>query len=281
MKAVVWFVLGIALGSIPIFSQAPIDAKPQFEVASIKLHPPPVTRTIISAPPGRFVAEGISLRMLVGRGYGVSETNVLGGPGWTDSDRFDIDARVNGTIPLGQMSPLIRAMLEDRFQLKVHKETRDLPVYELVVAKGGLKMKKSEDQTPPVPLPPPDRGAPPRGAGPFAGGPLPRGAFGGGRGNFQGIAVTIATVVNFLTQNLGRPVIDKTGLSGLYDLKLEWTPGAEQAPGPFGPGVPPAADAAGPSIFTALQEQLGLRLESTKGPVEVVVIDGATKPSEN
>src|SRR5215467_693596 len=128
MKAVVLFVLGIAVVSIPIFSQAPIDSKPQFEVASIKVHPPPVTRIIVSAPPGRFVAEGTSLRMLVGRGYGVSETRVLGGPGWTDSDRFDIDAKVNGTIPQCQMPALIQVMLEDRFQLKAHKDTRDLPV---------------------------------------------------------------------------------------------------------------------------------------------------------
>ena len=94
----------------------------------------------------------------------------------------------------------------------------------------------------------------------------------------------VATIINFLTQQLGRPVIDKTGLTGLFDVKLEWTPGSEQAPGPFGPNPdapPPPADSSGPSIFTALQEQLGLRLDSTKGPVEVVVIDSAQKPSEN
>jgi len=100
----------------------------------------------------------------------------------------------------------------------------------------------------------------------------------------QGSAVGIGTLVNFLTNQLGRPVYDKTGLTGLFDLKLEWTPGGEQVPGPFGPNPnapPPPADPSGPSLFTALQEQLGLRLESTKGPVEVVVIDSAQKPSEN
>ena len=93
----------------------------------------------------------------------------------------------------------------------------------------------------------------------------------------------ITNLVNFLTNQLGRPVMDKTGLTGLFDIKLEYAPGAEQAPGPFGPNpdapLPPPVD--GPSIFTAIQEQLGLKLESAKGPVEVVVIDTAQKPSEN
>jgi len=94
----------------------------------------------------------------------------------------------------------------------------------------------------------------------------------------------VSNFVNFLVNQLGRPVIDKTGISGLYDLQLEWTPGSEQVPGPFPPhpaAPPPPAHASGPSLFTALQEQLGLRLESTKGPVEVVVVDSAQKPAEN
>jgi uncharacterized protein (TIGR03435 family) len=118
--------------------------------------------------------------------------------------------------------------------------------------------------------------------------------FNRGNGQYQGTAVRLNAIVTALSQQLGRPVYDKTGLDGLYDISLNWTPGAEQVPGPFGPppgappgaappggGAPPPADPSGPSIFTALQEQLGLRLESTKGPVEVVVIDSAQKPSEN
>ena len=305
MKSMMLIILGIAVVAIPIFSQAPEAARPSFEVASIKVHPPPLTRIMITAPPGRFVAEGMSLRMLAGRAYAVPETRVLGGPNWADSDHFDIEAKIGGgaTIPQGQMPVLIQGLLEDRFQLKAHKETKELPLYELVVVKGGAKMKMSDDQTPPAPPALPDRGAPPRGAGPgpdargalagprggpgagpFSGGPPPRGAFGGGRGNMQGTAVPISTLVGFLTQQLGRPIVDKTGLTGLFDLKLEWSPGSEQAPGPFGPNPeapPPPADTIGPSIFTAIQEQLGLRLESTKGPVEVVIIDGAQRPTEN
>jgi uncharacterized protein (TIGR03435 family) len=93
----------------------------------------------------------------------------------------------------------------------------------------------------------------------------------------------MSSLVNFLSKQLGRPVADKTGLTGLFDIRLDWTPGSEQAPGPFGPipDAPPPADTSGPSLFTALQEQLGLRLESARGPVEVVVIDNAQKPAEN
>jgi len=307
-----------AIAVMPAASQTPAQ-KPAFEVVSIKARAAssPYFTGIISIAGGRLVANDNTLTALAFWAYRSSSgkpllrSQIIGLPSWADTDHFDFQAKPEGesrSVAIEEMRAMVQEMLEDRFQLKAHKDTRDLPVYELVVAKGGLKMKKSEDQTPPVPLPPADRGAPPRGAGPapdgrgavtgprggpgagpFAGGRPPRGAAGGGRGNFQGTAVTIATVVNFLTQNLGRPVIDKTGLSGLFDLKLEWTPGAEQALGPFGPevpagpggGAPPPADAAGPSIFTALQEQLGLRLESTKGPVEVVVIDSAARPSEN
>ena len=305
MKSVLRIGLGVAVAAIPIFSQTPGASRPTFEVASIKVHPPPLTRiTIMNQPGGRFVAEGMSLKMLIGRAYSVPEVRVVGGPNWADSDRFDIEARAEGgNMAPAQMPLLLQGLLEDRFQLKMHRETKELSVYELVVLKGGPRMKLSADQTPQAPLAPAERGAGPGprgdagpgargpgdgtrggpGASPFGGGPLPRGAFGIGRGRLQGTAVPITNLVNFLTNQLGRPVMDKTGLTGLFDIKLEYAPGAEQAPGPFGPNpdapLPPPVD--GPSIFTAIQEQLGLKLESAKGPLEVVVIDTAQKPSEN
>jgi uncharacterized protein (TIGR03435 family) len=304
MKPVVLVVFGVFLIAIPILSQSPPAGRAQFDVASVKVHPPPLTRIIVQTPPGRFLAEGFSLKMLVGRAFGVPDVRVVGGPSWVDSERYDIEGKTTeGTIPPAQLSLMIQSLLEDRFQLKAHKETRELPMYELVVARGGSKLKMSDDQTPPAP--PTPGGAPPRGAGPgpgpgggpapgpaagrgagdpFGNGPLPRGAFIGGRGNLRAAAVSVSNFVNFLVNQLGRPVIDKTGISGLYDLQLEWTPGSEQVPGPFAPNPaapPPPADASGPSLFTALQEQLGLRLESTKGPVEVVVVDSAQKPAEN
>jgi uncharacterized protein (TIGR03435 family) len=107
-----------------------------------------------------------------------------------------------------------------------------------------------------------------------------------GRGNLEATAVPFATFVNALSQQLGRTVIDKTELKGLYDIKLLWTPDAVQGPGPLGPPPagaepPPLADPSGPTVFTAVQEQLGLKLDSTKGPVEVIVIDSVQKPTEN
>jgi uncharacterized protein (TIGR03435 family) len=282
MRVLVLIVLGIVVLAIPILSQAPAGARPQFDVASIKVHPPPITRIVIPpVGPGRFVVEAFSLKQLVARAYSVPEVRVLGGPSWVDTERYDVDAKSESSIPQQQMSLMIRSLLEDRFQLQAHTETRALQVYELAVAKGGSKLKSSEDQTPPAPpLAPPAAGQ--RG-GPL-GGQLPRGAFTGGRGSMQGSAVPIGGLVNFLTKQLGQQVYDKTGLTGLFDFKLEWTPGNEQAPGPFGPNPdapPPPADSSGPSIFTALQEQLGLRLESTRGPVEVVVIDSAQRLTEN
>src|SRR5262245_14398771 len=282
MRILVLIVLGIVVVAIPILSQAPAtNSRPQFDVASVKVHPPPITRIVIPpVGPGRFVVEAFSLKQLVARAYSVPEVRVLGGPSWVDTERYDVDARAEGPVPQGQMPLMIQSLLEDRFQLKAHKETRDLQVYELTVAKGGPKLKLSEDQTPlaPPPLPPSgagDRGAGPRGpapgpgvgpvpgagarggpgAGPFGGGPMPRGSFFGGRGSMQGSAVSVGGLVSFLTKQLGQQVNDKTGLTGLYDFKLEWTPGAEQAPGPFGPNPevsPPPADSSGPSIFTAL-----------------------------
>jgi uncharacterized protein (TIGR03435 family) len=301
-RSIVLVALGTAVIAIPMFSQAPVEANPQFEVASIKVHPPPFTQITITNQNGRFLATGFSLRMLVGRGYGVPELRVFGGPAWVESERYDIEAKAPAGGGPQSLPPMIKALLEERFQLKAHKETRDLPVYELVVARGGSKLKLSEDQNPTPPAPPPPggdargrgdalRGGPTglRGTPPPVGqcqpGPVPPGFFGGGRGCLQGSAIPLTTLTNSLQNQLGRPVIDKTGLTGRFDIKLEWMPGGEQAPGPFGPNPdappPPPADLSGPSIFTALQEQLGLRLESTKGAVEVVVIDSAEKPSEN
>jgi len=163
---------------------------------------------------------------------------------------------------------------------------RELPAYELVVAKSGPKIKLSTDQTPPAPLPPPvlDTGGQRGALGPAVTGARLRGSSGRGNGTTYGSAVGLTVLTNNLSQLLGRPVVDKTGLQGLFDYELHWTPGAEQVPGAFGPNdLPPPApsDASTPSIFTALQEQLGLKLESTKDLVEVIVIDSIQKPSEN
>jgi uncharacterized protein (TIGR03435 family) len=242
-------------------------------------------------------------------------SQIIGGPSWMDSDVYDIQAtaETNGeTIPQDRMQLMLQSLLEDRFQLKAHLETRELPIYNLVVGKDGPKIKLSEDQTPifpPAPRggtePAPERGglrgqpaAGPRGFPFDARGPLPRGAV-----SFMpspsGVTLTasgmpIAMFINVVAGQLGRPVMDKTDLKGLFDFKLTYSPEGLGSPfggGPFGgalaggPGIAagpqatPASDPA-PSLFTAIQE-LGLRLESTKGAVDVLVIESVQKPEEN
>jgi uncharacterized protein (TIGR03435 family) len=272
--------------AIPIFSQKPDAPRPSFEVATIKPNTSAELRiAILAQPGGRFIATGVSLRLLMGYAYGVRDFQISGGPSWVPSDRWDITARAEeGSIPPGPRDPntpdplalRTQSLLEDRFQLKFHRETKELPVYELTVAKGGTKLHLSEDQNP---LRPPERGDPPF----QRGGPMPRGNMRMGRGSLEATAVPIANFVRAMSQQLGRTVMDKTGLTGLYDIKLEWTPDPIQGGAfPLPAGVePPAPDPSGPSIFTAIQDQLGLKLDGSKGAVEVLVIDSVQKPVEN
>jgi uncharacterized protein (TIGR03435 family) len=266
--------------------QAPTSGKPQFEVASVKVHPPPITLIGIQNRGGRFSVTAFTVKMLVGRGYAVPELRIVGAPEWAETERYDVEAKAPEDAAAQPVQPMIQALLAERFQLKAHKETRDLPVYELTVPRNGSKMKLSGDQTPPAPLAPPPGGpgGPPP---PFAPGQRPRGtvgsSIGDGRFVIEASAVPISTLVNALQQRVDRPIIDKTGLTGLFDIRLEWAPGAEAPPLPFtrNPDAPPPPPVDGPSVFTAIQEQLGLRLESAKGPTEVVVIDSVQKPTEN
>jgi uncharacterized protein (TIGR03435 family) len=192
---------------------------------------------------------------------------------------------------------MLQSLLEERFQLKFHRETREQPIYTLTVAKDGSKLKSVEAPPRPVPgqapaTPPSPPPPPPPGGGLPANFTPPPGMIMMMPGGIAGSAMTIAQLINVISGQLGRPVVDKTELKGFYDVRLQFAP--ESAPGggplgfagPGGPGAPPAAppgasDPSGPSIFTAVQEQLGLRLESTKGPVEVIVIDSVQKPTEN
>jgi bla regulator protein blaR1 len=260
-------------------AQAPTH-KPQFEVASIKPADPNDRGTRIGFEPGgRFVASGITVNFLIQQAYGVRDFQISGAPGWIGSARFNIsakpDAETAAEIQKGNgnpfdrdstMSAMLEALLEDRFQLKITHETREMPVYELVVAKGGSKLKESS-------VPTGD------GSG-RGGGPQIR----MGRGLLTFKAGPMEILAMQLSNQLGRTVIDKTGLKGSYDFELKWTPDFGQQPlGPRevgGPEGAPPVDANGPSIFTALQE-LGLKLESTKGPVEILVIDHVERPSEN
>jgi uncharacterized protein (TIGR03435 family) len=285
-------VISVGVAAIPLLSQVS-ETKPSFEVASVKPNKTGDNRvSIMGSPGGRYVATGVSLRLLMGNAYRVRDFQIIGGPDWMASDRWDIEARAeegsitpqagprDPNVP-DPMSLRMQSLLEDRFQLKFHRETRELPVYELTVAKSGSKVKLAEDQTP---IRPPERGTAPPPAPPRGGG-LSRGSMRMGFGDLEAVGIQFPNFVNFLSQQVGRAIVDKTGLSnGFYDIKLKWTPefspSGPLAPAPGGPQLPPP-DPSGASIFTALQEQLGLRLESTRGPVEVLVIDSVQRPVEN
>ena len=297
MKYRVYRVIAVAVVVIPLSSQVATPQKPSFEVSSVKPNKSGPNAGPMSSAGTRFVATNVTLRELVTYAYRQPEDQalqIIGAPNWANSDRFDIEGRAAGeerAIPQQQMRLMIQALLEDRFALKLHREARDVPVY-ILTGKEGPKFKLSEDQSPPVapPPPPPQAGGiqtpfgvinPGRGGAPPA---LWRGMIQRVGSDTAGTAVPMTFFVSFLAEQLGRPVIDKTDLKGLVDFTLHWLP---QPPAPFGglgpvgPAItpPPATDSSG-SIFTALQE-IGLKLESTRGSVDVLVIDGVQKPSEN
>jgi uncharacterized protein (TIGR03435 family) len=256
---------------VPLFAQP----KLAYEVTSVKPNNTGgLAVRIGGAPGGRFTASNVTPRQLILQAYGLQEFQLTGGPGWITSEHFDIEAKPEaGITPTReQTQEMLQSLLEDRFQLKVRRETRDLPVYTLNLAKGGSKLKLSADQTPLTPL----AGPPP----PPSANSVPRGMVRMAPGYLNGSAMPFAQFVRQLSGQLTRPVLDKTGLTSLYDFDFRWTP--EHLPSQLPPGIDlPAVDPNGPSIFAALQEQLGLKLESTTGPVETLIIERIEKPTEN
>ena len=274
-------------GDAAPMSNLPYSAS--FEVASIKPNHSGERRFFVSWQPGRFNATGMTLKFLITMAYDVKDFQVSGGPSWVNTERYDIDAKEPDSIaqeleklPREQREPLAESMLQsllaERFQLKLTRGTKELPAYALVVAKNGPKLQAAKPLDASVDGPNPPAGRPH--------GPMMR----MGRGELTGQGVALTFLASMLSQQLGRTVLDKTGLKGNYDLTLKWTPEQGEGmmmagPGPGGGGPPPdgapPVEASGPSIFTALQEQLGLRLEATKAPAEVLTIDHVERPSEN
>ena len=240
---------------------------PEFEVASIKLNKSGSGSSHADFDHGRFTATNEGIRGLIQYdAYGVAGPQIEGGPAWLASERFDIEAKVDDATAaaMERLGPeerrqvkqqLIEQLLSDRFKLAVHWETKDLPVYALVRAKGGAKLTPSSDTS---------------------------GSSGtsSNRGHLKASGVTMArlaeTLTGILNREVGRIVVDRTGIEGRYDLALEWSPddGSSSSASSDSQG-------SGPSIFTALEEQLGLKLESSKGPVKILVIDRVEQPSEN
>jgi uncharacterized protein (TIGR03435 family) len=246
---------------------------PVFEVAAIKLDNSGNGGSHSSTNDGLFTATNVSLKNLMQyEAYDIPGSRILGGPKWLDSTRFDIEAKMDESVAAQlkaldheqnriQSQAMFQQLLADRFKLVVHWETRELPIYALVVAKKGAKLQPTKDTTG-------NTGTSSNGHGSSV--------------QFTATGVTVARLAQALTSSasreLGREVIDKTGIEGKYDVSLNWTRDTGTSSVVAADGN--AQDSA-PSIFTAIQEQLGLKLESSKGPVQVLVVDHAEMPSEN
>jgi uncharacterized protein (TIGR03435 family) len=244
--------------STPVFLRRVTDranGHRAFEVASVKRAPPPAGGGINSSmrlDPGRFTCTNVTLKKLMVESYGVKDYQVSG-PDWLGTELYDITA----TLPPGTTGDdvrlMIQALLTDRFKLALHRDSKELPVYALVVGKGGSKLQEVE---------------------------FGRGSTSGSPGKLTATRIAIRNLTEFLSRQTGRPVLDMTGLTGFYNFTLNFTP--EAAPSVPSPETPIPESAVGPSLFSAVQEQLGLKLEPRKAPVEILVVDHAEKvPTEN
>lgn len=213
--------------------------------------------------------------------WNVKDYQVSGGPGWAASDRYDIEATTDAKATFEQMRLMLQMLLQDRFQLVLHRVSKELPVYELVVARAPTKLTAAlkdgscvvQGSNLPPPPPPPPGQPPPNFCGSISSSPR----------SLRGTAISLQQFTAALSDILQRPVIDKTGFTGAFDVDLKWI-GDQTTPGFMAPGMPPpesSADDAGPTIFNVLQEQLGLKLQPAKGPVGVLVIDRVERPSAN
>jgi uncharacterized protein (TIGR03435 family) len=266
-----------------------------FEVASIKLNKAqrgPLTSLeafiyegpMAVMPGGRFRLTAVPTRTLIQLAYGVREFQIAGAPSWVDDERYDVEAKADGSTSFDQMRPMLQALLADRFKLAVRRERRMGRVYELVPARGGLKI---------TPTPPGGCYAPrsPSGPPPVFGGPLIQ-CDGVRRriltpppdrqDRIEAVAVRMATLVDLVIGDVSRPVVDKTGFERPFNFVLEFTPNVAVSDYRGPSTLPDAGPSAAPvSISTALQEQLGIQLRSTEAPVETIVIDRIERPSEN
>ena len=283
-------VFGLARNSQENGQQAAsTEPRPFFEVATIKPNSAEGIKRMLMMFPGKFSTVGIPLSELIRFAYDLkSDAQLIGGPGWVHSDRFDIEAKedeaqaqASSKLPPPEMAKqtrlMVQSLLAERFGLKVSHATKELPIYALVVAKGGPKLTAT---TAPPMVPPGDRLP----GGDSAKKQFNRGIRMDGNGNLTGMAAPIALLVDVLSRQMelgNRLVQDKTGLTGDYDWTLKWTP-VSMGPAPGGDAAAPnASDSSEPSLFTALQEQLGLKLEPQKSQVDVIVIDSIEKPTAN
>jgi uncharacterized protein (TIGR03435 family) len=238
-------VLILAMLAVAAQAQQPA-ARVEFEVASVKPGDPTDPSSSGRGTPGSMEMRNATLKTLVRSAYGLNEYQVAGGPKWLDSARFTVNAKFPAGTPRPQIHLMMQSLLADRFQLETHRETKNLREYALVVAPGGHKLQEASQD---------DRQRARSSQGPRM---------------IRAWGSTVSSLADMLISVVGAPVIDRTGIEGLYNFKLDFAPLQGM----------PAEDDTAQSIFTAVQ-QLGLKLEAITGPVEVLVIDRAEKPSEN
>ena len=264
----------LAAGMV-LCSWTALAQKPGFEAASIKPNMSGQDGGSVGPRGDRFAGTNVTLRALLNFAYAPANgvllnAQIIGGPDWANTDRFDIQAKLDGdalTVPIQQMRLMLQSLLEDRFQLKAHRENRVWPVYNLVLINRGPRL--SPDQ------PPPGRSFIQFSSSGEQLAPLPRGAMrivAGVSGNtVSGTAIPVSKLVTLLQGKSDRIILDKTEFTGLFDVNLEFSQPAANSQ---------AAESSFPSLFTAMQD-IGMKLESAKAPVEVLVIDSVHRPSEN
>jgi len=239
-----------------------------FDVASIKQDTSGGTAISMARQPGgRFIANGVPVQLLITFAYDIDDSLIVGGPDWITSDRWNIESRAAESaneIPAScgsdPMKRRVQSLLLDRFGLNAHRESRETAVYELRIAKGGSKLQLADTV---------------ESAAALKAASLPRCTINLASNRMQGHAVSLSGLTRTLGSLLGRTVVDKTGLTAAYDFNLEWNSDSTPLAGPT------TADTSRPSIFTAVEEQLGLKLQSARGVVEALVIDGIHRPSGN
>jgi uncharacterized protein (TIGR03435 family) len=250
IPATVLLLAGSMIVALPLCAQGTVSTlKPlAYDVVTIKPHDPSDGSSRTHSQPDGYTVTNVGLKSLLQQVYNLqTEEQISGLPKWADSARYDLQAKMDDDtvatlkkLPSGeywaQRSQMMQALLADRFQLKVHHETRSLPIYSLSLAKGGPKLKDHDPNLPP------GSSSSPR------------------SGQFTSQGLSLFNLVFFLSGTLHRQVVDNTGLSGKYDMSLRWSPD---------------------EVASAPQEQLGLKLESTKGPVDTIVVDHVAMPSEN
>jgi uncharacterized protein (TIGR03435 family) len=281
----------------------PVDPTLQFEAASVKASEALATGARMMMMPGRFEASGVPLRGILRQALRAQDYQLVGVPDWVNTERYSIVAKAPEGAPPNAIPTMLLNLFKDRFALATHTETRQLPVYNLVLARSDGRLGRSF--TPSSAECQATIKARAAGPGPGAAGPgaargpdfsrgapppptidpdkPPCGFMRQGPGIANGGGASMAQIVQMLSQSTGLPVIDKTGLSGYYDINLKFQPEAGPNTGLFGPPPPGgqsfAVDPDAANIFTAVQEQLGLKLESVRGPVDVIVIDRIEKPT--